>query len=103
MSEKKSMLVDPSIGDKLEAWCNEPPSDAGKGEVLFDESVKFSDGCTMAIQAIASLDPDSSPIWTQGVLFTKEGLEAGCTDVGDSFYGEYQVDNYICLVDPTST
>ena len=100
MSE--TLAVNQSIGDKLEAWCDQPPIGCGRGEVLFDEEVQFNDGCRMAIQAIASLDPDDCPIWTQGVLFTKEGLEAGCTEVGDSFYGEYQVGNYTCLVEPAT-
>ena len=101
--ETKMLIVDPSIGDKLEAWCDEPPTDAGKGEVLFDEEVQFKDGYRMAVQAISSLDPSSEPIWTQGVLFTPEGFESGNTDVGDSFWGEYQVGDYTCLVKPAST
>ena len=35
----------------------------------------------------------------RGVLFNPAGFELGCTDVGESFLGEYQVDNYIVNVE----
>jgi hypothetical protein len=103
MSKKQLLLVKPAIGHKLENWCVHPPSDCGKGEVLFDEEVQFEDGYRMAIQAIASLDPSNEPIWTQGVLFTPEGTEVGCTDVGEGFWEEYQVGDYTCMVEPELT
>jgi hypothetical protein len=53
----------------------------------------------MAIQVIASETPDEEECWTQGVLFNPAGLELGCTDVGESFLGEYQVDNYVVNVE----
>ena len=96
----ETLFVDCILGDQLEEWCDKPPTDVGRGEVLFDEEVVFKDGTRMAIQAICSEDPTSEPIWTQGVLFGEEGTELGCTDVGESFYGEFQVDDYICLVKP---
>ena len=97
--EVRELTVESSIGDQLEKWCEEPPVDVGRGETIFDEVIQFKDGHTMSIQAIASLEPDSEPIWTQGVLFF-EGVEVGFTEAGDSFYGEYQVGNHACLVKP---
>ncbi len=94
----ETIYVDPNLGDQLEKWCDEPPTDVRKGECLFDKEVTFSDGTHMAIQAIASLSPSSEPIWTQGVLFDSAGHELGMTDVGDSFYGEYHIGDYTCLV-----
>ena len=94
----KTLYVSSKLGDQLEEWCDEPPTDVGKGECLFDEEVAFSDGTRMAIQAVASLSPSAEPIWTQGVLFGAEGTELGTTDVGESFYGEYQVGDYTCIV-----
>ena len=94
----KTLHVSSNLGDQLEKWCDEPPTDVGKGECLFDEEVAFSDGTRMAIQAVASLSPSAEPIWTQGVLFGAEGTELGTTDVGESFYGEYQVGDYTCIV-----
>ena len=94
----ETIYVDPKLGDQLEKWCDEPPTDVGKGECLFDKEVTFSDGTRMAIQAVASLSPSDEPIWTQGVLFGAEGTELGTTDVGESFYGEYQIGDYTCLV-----
>ena len=35
----------------------------------------------------------------RGVLFNPAGFELGFTDVGESFLGEYQVDNYIVNVE----
>jgi hypothetical protein len=96
----ETLFVDCILGDQLEEWCDKPPTDVGRGEVLFDEEVVFKDGTRMVIQATCSEDPTSEPIWTQGVLIGEEGTELGCTDVGESFYGEFQVDDYICLVKP---
>ena len=92
--------VDCVLGDQLEEWCEKPPTDVGRSEVLFDEEVVFEDGTRMAIQAICSENPTSEPIWTQGILFCPEGAELGFTDVCGSFYGKFQVDEYVCLVKP---
>ena len=97
---KQMLFVDAQLGDQLEQWCDEPPTDVGRGEVLFDEEVVFDDGTRMAIQAICSEDPTSEPIWTQGVLFSEDGLELGCTDCGESFYGEFEIDKYTVIVEP---
>lgn len=95
MIKKKIMFVERNLGNMLESWCMEPPTDCGKGEVLFDQEVVFGDGNRMAIQAIASLEPSNEPIWTQGVLFAANGEEIGFTEPSDSFWGEYQVDDYV--------
>lgn len=58
------------------------------GTVLFDREAVFADGHRMAIQVVSSPD---EPAWTQGVLFDANGAELGCTDVGESFLGEYSV------------
>jgi len=96
------LQVDPEIGDKLEKWTDMPPTDVGRGEVLFDQQVMFPNAYRLAVQAISSTEPDE-PMWTQAVLFDKNGLEVGCTEVADSFYGEYQVDNYRVIVVPASS
>lgn len=78
------------------------PEDHQKDAVIFDEEVTFQNGIRMAIQVCNSNDPNESA-WTQGVLFSPEGHELGCTDVGESFLGEYCIpyenDDYIVIVE----
>jgi hypothetical protein len=82
---------EPDSGKDFERWMDEPPTEAGRGEVLFDREAVFPNGKRMSIQVIASENPDTEPCWTQGVLFDEKGNELGRTDVGDTFYGEYIV------------
>jgi hypothetical protein len=96
------LVVKKQLADKLEKFCQEPPSDCGRGEVVYDEEVKFLNGYRMAIQVVASENPDEEECWTQGVVFDSFGNELGCTDVGESFLGEYHVgvqrDEYVTSV-----
>ena len=85
------LVVGKDTADKLERFCQEPPGDCGRGEVVFDEEVKFQNGNRMAIQLIASEEPNDETCWTQGVVFDELGNELGCTDVGESFLGKYHV------------
>jgi len=78
-------------GEQLENFTQKPPCDCGRGETLFDEEFVFDDGNRMAVQVVASVEPENEPCWTQGVLFDAAGNELGTTDVGESFLGEYTV------------
>lgn len=73
----------------MEQLCRVPPGACR--EVEFDEEVRFPDGRRMAVQVCGTLSPATEPCWTQGVVFSPEGHELGCTDVGESFAGEYDV------------
>lgn len=99
--KRKTLIVDQAQLDALNELC-EFDGEGGGCEVYFDNEVVFDDGCRMAIQVCASSSDTHEefppPAWTQGVLFSPEGSELGCTEVGDSLDGEYQVDNYIVLV-----
>ena len=77
--------------DSLEAICLNPHSDVKKEGVEFDREVTFENGNRMAIQVCGPTQPDIEPCWTQGVVFHEGGTELGCTDVGESFLGEYHV------------
>jgi len=99
MNESCSLKVDSHLCKELERFCQKPPMDCGRGEILFDADVRFSDGNFMAIQVIASERPNEESCWTQGVLFSPEGHEMGCTDVGEAFLGKYQVNNYTVNVE----
>lgn len=82
--------------EDLERWCNEPPGrdNCGrKDEPLYDEEFTFADGIRMAVQVCPSTNPDEEECWTQGVLFTPDGVELGCTDVGESFVGDYEIEH----------
>jgi len=73
--------------------CNEPDGDNGKCETVFDEEVAFPGGLRFAVQVCATTDPATEECWTQGVLFTAEGHEIGCTEVGESLLGEFTLDH----------
>lgn len=76
--------------EKIKQALSKPTT--GNGEVIFDNEVVFPNGFRMAIQVIAA-ETEGETAWTQGVLFDEDGNELGCTDVGESFLGEYCV-NY---------
>ena len=89
---KRLMTVDRSTARFLTQCCRKPPGKKncfGKDVPLFDREVLFDNSMRMAIQVCPSVDPDTEECWTQGVLYDKDGNECGCTDVGDSFLGEY--------------
>ena len=91
MLYKGKMEVEKEKGQELEKFCHVPPKDCGRGEAIFDQEFVFPNGMRMAIQVITSEEPDTETCWTQGVLFDKDGNELGCTDVGETFLGEYQI------------
>lgn len=76
----------------LEWICKELDSGVKGDGVEFDQEVVFENGMRMAIQVCASGNPTEESCWTQGVLFDQHGNERGCTDVGESFLGEYCVE-----------
>jgi hypothetical protein len=95
------LQVKANIGNQLEQACRTPLDGCGRDETLFDQEVVFDNGNRMAVQVIASGNLAESA-WTQGVVFAADGEELGCTDVGESFGGEYHVpvdgDEYVCNV-----
>lgn len=88
----ETMTVPNDTIDRLETLCSGPAVGCGRDETVFDMTVGFDDGCRMAIQVVAPSDVESESCWTQGVLFDPDGHEIGCTDVGDTFAGEYRVE-----------
>lgn len=94
---KKKLIVEPHVADVMEELCRTAPSVSR--DIEFDQGVKFDNGLLMDIQVCSGND-DS--YWTQGVLYksvfakTIAGTagryyEIACTDVGESFLGEYHV------------
>jgi len=79
--------------DRLEALCRGPAVDCGRDETIFDREVRFDDGCRMAIQVVAPNAVETDSCWTQGVLFDAEGHELGCTEVGESVAGSYEIEH----------
>jgi len=91
MKYKKTLTVPTEEAQQLERFCEEPPGDCGRGEVLFDKTVVFPNKNQVDVQVIASEEPETESCWTQAVLFDSEGNELACTDVGESFLGEFYV------------
>ena len=85
------MFVEGAIADEMERICREWDSTIKSDGTEFDREFVFENGMRMAIQVCPSATKGES-CWTQGVLFTPDGTEVGCTDVGESFLGEYTID-----------
>lgn len=91
MKHTRTVTVPVYKAEELTRMCNEPDADNGRDEIVFDHEVNFPGGIRFAVQVIASTEPAEEPCWTQGVLFVAHGNEIGCTEVGDSFLGEYTI------------
>jgi hypothetical protein len=89
---------------RLDKLCEEPDDDVPKDCAIFDKEVAFPDNKRVAIQVVSSTQPREEPCWTQGVLFSPEGHELGCTDVGETLSGEYILSDsgidYTVVVEP---
>ena len=86
-----TMVVDKATAEDMEAICANPSDSVRKNGVEFDREHIFANGMRLAVQVCASSTPTVESCWTQGVLFTPEGTELGCTDVGETFLGEYTI------------
>jgi len=91
MKYKGVIPVDQTMASKMERICREPDAAVKKASVEFDQEYRFANGIRMAVQVCSSNTPAEESCWTQGVLFTPDGSEVGCTDVGESFLGEYNI------------
>lgn len=88
MRYHQKLEVSGPIVDTMEMLCNTPNAEGA--DIEFDESVDFGNGYIMDIQVCHG----DEGYWTQGVLYRKSDdvyIEVACTDVGDSFAGEYHV------------
>jgi len=94
MEKTKTLKVPQWEADQMELYCLKPPMpdhNVPKDSPVFDTEVQFDNGHRVAIQVIASNEPDKESCWVQGVLFEENGQEIACTDVGESFLGEYNL------------
>lgn len=102
MKYEQFLYVDGFVAVEMERIVQNPDSSVKGDGIEFDKEVVFENGMRMAIQVCSSGNPTEEPCWTQGVLFESDGTELGCTDVGESFLGEYHIadgDNeYVVLV-----
>lgn len=98
------MAVSDVWARSLDFICQFACPDVAKDGIEFDREVEFDNGVRMAVQVCGPGDPAAEPCWTQGVLFDPDGSELGCTDVGESFLGEYTIDwngdTYTTIVKP---
>lgn len=101
MTHRKTIQVRKLLAGIMEELCQAAPSEGR--DIEFDESVRFDNGMVMDVQVCHGGD-DS--YWTQGVLYKPSEtylIEVACTDVGESFVGEYHVwynnDEYVVNVE----
>ena len=118
MKHEGTIKVPKHVADDMERLCLEPDDKVGKCETVFDQEYDFGNGYVMAVQVCATTVPREESCWTQGVLFEKgepapkrtDGgpnghmlYEVACTDVGESFLGEYHIwlddDEYVVNVE----
>lgn len=85
------IVVSQSQFNYFEDLCRTPHADIEKDKAIYDNEYQFPNHYRMAIQVISPLSPAEESCWTQGVLFDENGNELGCTEVGESFGGEYCV------------
>jgi hypothetical protein len=74
--------VQKAIGGKVKGLSRD--------SVYFERIELFDDGCCMAVQAV--VDMQGTSCWMQGVLFSPNGGELGCTDPRGDLTGKYAVD-----------
>ena len=102
MTFEKTLLIPSRMVQQLKKLIEGPAEDCGRDEVIFDEEVIFDDGVRMAIQVCAPNEVETEGCWVQGVLFTSDGHELGCTGADDSILGEYNIEcdnnEYVCHV-----
>ena len=89
MKYEKILTLGAEKAADLEKLCQYPSDDIRKDEKVFDEEVVFEDGCRVAAMVCASLNPREEECWTQAVLFSSNGEELACTEVGESILGEF--------------
>lgn len=82
---QQTVLVDDA--QRYEDWCVLGPSEGKEGKVEAEFGASFENGYSVAIQVVSGRLGE--PCWTQGVLFDSHGCEIGCTEVSDTFLGEY--------------
>lgn len=101
MQYHKTIKVSENLANQMQEICDKADSSTKKDGTEFDHDVLFENNFNMAIQVIGA--GDEEPGWTQGVLFDTDGNEVGCTEVKDTFLGEYKVtldgDDYIVNVE----
>lgn len=90
MRYHQKLAVENYVVDTMEMLCNTPNAEGA--DIEFNQSVDFGNGYIMDIQVCHG----DEGYWTQGVLYRQSGednlyIEVACTDVGDSFEGEYCV------------
>lgn len=88
MRYHQKLAVENYVVDTMQMLCNTPNAEGA--DIEFDQSVDFGNGYIMDIQVCQGDDG----YWTQGVLYRKSDdvyIEVTCTDVGESFEGEYCV------------
>ncbi len=82
------ILVEKNMAKEMECLCRNLNQDVKSDGTEFDKEYVFENGMRMSIQVCPA---KNATCWTQGVLFTPDGYEVGCTDVGETFLGEYIV------------
>lgn len=82
---------------KVERLLAEPQTEdewLGSG-TLYGESVIFKDGYMMDVRICGVLQFEEggcNSAWTEAVLYDPFGFEVACTDAGEDFFGEWQIE-----------
>lgn len=84
--QTQTLEIQASKYDQLALYLQEQKlvTDAGRDEILFEQTVRFKGDMEMDIKVVNSEDGP----WTEGVLY-RGPSEVGMTSVGDSLDGEF--------------
>ena len=106
---KETIIIPDAMAWRIQHYLEHEPKDEdeclGEDETICD-GVKFQDGTQMDIKCcgVQYLDEPcrSNKAWTEAVLFDRNGSEIACTDVSDSYLGEWTLEHagntYTCIV-----
>ena len=97
----KMITITPQEAEKINKYLEHEPKDASEclsEDEVIDHSTTFSNGYTMAIQCCgvqfeenASENGSTNKAWTQAVLFNEHGREEACSEVSDTFLGDWEL------------
>lgn len=102
MHNYKELSVCPIEAQRICDFVHRPPAGmAEKGDICFEDSVTFDDGCQMKVEVLGSLD-GRKDLWCRLTLLSSEGALLA-SEYSEYFLGEHELEDYCCEVRALST
>ena len=97
----KIITISPKEAERINNYLEHEPKNVSEclsEDKVIDYSTTFSNGYTMAIQCCGVQFEEGAPengstnkAWTQAVLFNENGREEACSEVSDTFVGDWEL------------